>query len=177
MCGEPIVIESGGALVFANAAAVELFGARTAAELLGRRLVELIPSLAGKLVRKRDPGATQGRHVAMRMGGEALDVEIAAEPCIFAQRDASQMIVRAISEDEARSRRVPVPEAWGKLARLTPRELQVLDLLVVGKASKMIAHILGTSARTIDVHRARVMRKMQADSVASLVTMMLEARG
>jgi len=48
----------------------------------------------------------------------------------------------------------------------------VLDLLVAGKASKMIAYLLGNSTRTIDIHRARVMEKMQADSLAELVHMM-----
>jgi diguanylate cyclase (GGDEF)-like protein/PAS domain S-box-containing protein len=57
---------------------------------------------------------------------------------------------------------------------LTPREREVLDLLVAGKASKMIAYTLGVSARTIDIHRARVMEKMHADSLASLVHMMRE---
>jgi DNA-binding NarL/FixJ family response regulator len=67
-------------------------------------------------------------------------------------------------------------EVSQRLARLTPRERQVLDLLVEGKASKMIAYLLGTSTRTIDVHRARVMEKMEADSLADLVRAVLEHR-
>jgi diguanylate cyclase (GGDEF)-like protein/PAS domain S-box-containing protein len=61
-----------------------------------------------------------------------------------------------------------------RLESLTPREREVLDLLIAGKASKMIAYVLGISARTIDIHRARVMEKMQADSLAELVHMMRE---
>jgi diguanylate cyclase (GGDEF)-like protein/PAS domain S-box-containing protein len=61
-----------------------------------------------------------------------------------------------------------------RLESLTPREREVLDLLIAGKASKMIAYMLGISARTIDIHRARVMEKMQADSLAELVHMMRE---
>jgi len=60
------------------------------------------------------------------------------------------------------------------LATLTPREREVLDLLIAGKASKMIAYMLGISARTVDIHRARVMEKMQADSLAELVHMTRE---
>lgn len=63
-----------------------------------------------------------------------------------------------------------------RLMRLTPREREVLDLLVAGKASKMIAYLLGASTRTIDVHRARVMEKMEADSLADLVRSVLEHR-
>jgi diguanylate cyclase (GGDEF)-like protein len=67
-------------------------------------------------------------------------------------------------------------EVAHRLARLTPREREVLDLLVEGKASKMIAYLLGTSTRTIDVHRARVMEKMEAGSLADLVRAVLEHR-
>lgn len=67
-------------------------------------------------------------------------------------------------------------EVAQRLARLTPREREVLDLLITGKASKMIAYLLGASTRTIEVHRARVMEKMEADSVADLVRMVLEKR-
>jgi diguanylate cyclase (GGDEF)-like protein/PAS domain S-box-containing protein len=65
-------------------------------------------------------------------------------------------------------------EIGQRLQSLTPREREVLDLLIAGKASKMIAYLLGISARTIDIHRARVMEKMQADSIAELVHMMRE---
>jgi len=64
-------------------------------------------------------------------------------------------------------------ETEKKHVRLTPRERQVMDLMVLGKLSKTIAYELGTSTRTVEVHRARVMEKMQADSLADLVRMML----
>ncbi len=64
-----------------------------------------------------------------------------------------------------------------KLARLTPREREVLDMLVAGKANKMIAYLLGTSPRTIEHHRATIMDKMQADSLPDLVRMVLDLRG
>jgi diguanylate cyclase (GGDEF)-like protein len=67
-------------------------------------------------------------------------------------------------------------EVAQRLMRLTPREREVLDLLITGKASKMIAYLLGASTRTVEVHRARVMEKMEADSVADLVRMVLEGR-
>jgi two-component system response regulator FixJ len=61
----------------------------------------------------------------------------------------------------------------GRLASLTPREREVLDGLVAGRPNKTIAYDLGTSPRTIEVHRARVMEKMQARSLAELVRMVL----
>jgi len=59
------------------------------------------------------------------------------------------------------------------LDRLTAREREVLDRLVVGDSNKMIASHLEISPRTVEVHRARVMEKMQARSLSHLVRMAL----
>ena len=55
-----------------------------------------------------------------------------------------------------------------RLARLTPREREVLDLVVAGKANKQIAAELNISIKTVEVHRHNVMEKMEAASVAEL---------
>lgn len=60
-----------------------------------------------------------------------------------------------------------------KLDTLTPREVEVLWKVVAGEASKTIALELGASPKTIEVHRARIMEKMQAGSIAELVQMVL----
>jgi len=57
------------------------------------------------------------------------------------------------------------------LATLTPRERQVFDLVVAGKLNKTIAHHLSLSEKTVEIHRASVMSKMQVDSLASLIHM------
>lgn len=77
---------------------------------------------------------------------------------------------------DGRSRRDELrrAELEQRLARLTPRERQVLDIVVAGKANKMAAYLLGTSTRTIENHRARIMDKMQADSLPELVRMRLD---
>lgn len=79
-------------------------------------------------------------------------------------------------ELDARSRRDELgrAEVAQRLARLTPREREVLDMLVAGKANKMVAYLLGISTRTIDNHRASIMDKMQADSLPELVRMRLD---
>jgi diguanylate cyclase (GGDEF)-like protein len=64
-----------------------------------------------------------------------------------------------------------------KLASLTPREREVLGILVEGKANKLIAYLLGASTRTIENHRAKIMAKMHAASLPDLVRMVLGADG
>ncbi|HTE41895.1 MAG TPA: LuxR C-terminal-related transcriptional regulator [Steroidobacteraceae bacterium] len=61
-----------------------------------------------------------------------------------------------------------------RLVSLTPREREVMDLVVQGKANKVIAGDLNLSQRTVEIHRAHVMEKMNAASLAHLVRMVLE---
>jgi two-component system response regulator FixJ len=77
----------------------------------------------------------------------------------------------ARSREELASRK----ELAEHIASLTPREREVMDLVVEGKANKAIAHDLGISQRTVEIHRARVMSKMQASSVSELVQMVMRA--
>jgi two-component system, LuxR family, response regulator FixJ len=60
-----------------------------------------------------------------------------------------------------------------RLEGLTPREREVLDCLVMGKANKITAHDLGMSIRTVETHRARIMQKMQAGSLSELIRFVL----
>jgi len=66
-------------------------------------------------------------------------------------------------------------DALARLATLTPREQEVLDLLVTGLPNKAIANQLGASPRTIEVHRARVLEKLKANSLPDLVRLVLAA--
>lgn len=59
--------------------------------------------------------------------------------------------------------------ASGMIQLLTERERQVFDRLVMGKSNKLVAHELGISPRTVEIHRAQVTRKMKARSLSDLV--------
>jgi FixJ family two-component response regulator len=87
--------------------------------------------------------------------------------------DASRLlgVISAAVERDRRERGAQVEHAAveARLAALTPREREVLELVVAGKLNKQIAAVLGTAEKTVKVHRARMMRKMQVDSLAGLV--------
>jgi len=65
-------------------------------------------------------------------------------------------------------------EIGGRVARLTPRERQVMELVVSGNSNKVIAMDLGLCEKTVEVHRAHVMEKMQARSLAELVRLAMQ---
>jgi len=67
-------------------------------------------------------------------------------------------------------------EALSRIAALTDRERQVMDLMAAGRPNKIIAYELDISPRTVEIHRARVMEKMRAKSLAELVRMVVAAR-
>jgi len=85
-------------------------------------------------------------------------------------------ICRAVDRDfEARRRRVHRDAVVARWEELTPRERQVMEHVVAGLANKQIAAKLGISIKTVEVHRAHLMRKMGASSLVDLVRMVMQA--
>ena len=105
---------------------------------------------------------------AMRRGAahfleKPFEGELLVEAVRFATREpagaAVQSAARAAGDD--------------RLARLTPRERQVLDLVVAGKLNKTIADLLGISIKTVELHRANMMTKLGVRNVPELVRLVL----
>ncbi|MEY3201696.1 MAG: hypothetical protein RIR70_1246 [Pseudomonadota bacterium] len=97
----------------------------------------------------------------------------------FNDRDMLRLIDQCLtSERENRDKRRRSADIQRRVDHLTQREREVLDLIIHGKLNKQIADELGISIKTVEVHRARVMEKMAAGSLAELVqnVMAAEAR-
>ena len=114
------------------------------------------------------------------------DVPIAVEAMKAGAADflekpfGDEQLLTAVSGAVAINRRVrdeaaAVADTMRRLATLTPREREVLGHLVAGQPNKTIAYDLGSSPRTVEVHRARVMEKMGARSLPELVRMTIAA--
>jgi len=96
----------------------------------------------------------------------------------FRDQDLLDRINHALEQDkENRSSLAQRANVLQRFESLTPREKQVLDLIVDGAANKVIAIDLGLSERTVEIHRAKVMEKMGARSVAHLVKLRMSVAG
>lgn len=92
----------------------------------------------------------------------------------FNDQDLLERIQQAIKKDALlREQRLSREHVAAQFSQLTPRENQVLQLVVAGKANKQIGTELDISQKTVEIHRAKVMKKLQASSIAELVRLYL----
>jgi two-component system response regulator FixJ len=107
---------------------------------------------------------------ALKTGAlDFIEKPFAGEVLLTAVRSALEMVGQAHRKDGE------IAQIAERLSSLTHREREVMDELVAGNQNKMIAYHLGMSPRTVEVHRARVMEKMQARSLSALVRMAIAA--
>jgi len=97
-------------------------------------------------------------------------IEVLTKP--FDDQAFLDLINAALNTSRERyAHRIKFEGLRARFETLTPREREVMALVVTGMLNKQIAGELGTTEKTVKVHRAQVMRKMEADSVAALVRM------
>lgn len=94
----------------------------------------------------------------------------------FADNDIVDLVERCLANDDA------IRQVWQlqasvstRLAQLTPREREVLKLILVGRLNKQIADDLAISMKTVEVHRARTLEKMQVKTAMELAALLREA--
>jgi len=181
----PSVRTSLGRLLAAAGYAVELF--ESAREFLAREPAEgpccvvldvRMPGLTG--IELQEALVTAGRrmsivfvtgHVDVPTSVKAMRdgaVDLLMKP--VAREEILASIARALARDtESLRRHSRIAAIRQRVETLTPREIQVFALVVTGRLNKQIGTELGVGEKTIKVHRARVMDKMQAGSLAELV--------
>ena len=95
----------------------------------------------------------------------------------FGDQDMLRLIVQCLELDRAnRARQQETAAAAQRLAGLTEREAEVMDLILAGRLNKQIADVLNISIKTVEVHRGRIMDKMQVRTVAELVQTVMRGR-
>lgn len=107
---------------------------------------------------------------AMKSGAVDFIEKPVREEALVERVEAALQLARQAERNQALQE-----TAFANVQKLTPREREVLEMLVIGRPNKVIAQALDCSPRTIEIHRARIMEKMDARSLPHLVRMALAA--
>lgn len=162
----------------ANHAALAVTG-HDSVELTGKRYTDLLDSAGADNVHRRLPDADHGTRQIGNVpisgkGGGTTDLYLQMCPVVWKGHDAIAFL--GIQSTELAPWLIDVKSSAGaletRLRTLTPRERQVLDLVMAGKSNKEIGRILQISPRTVEVYRATMMRKMEARSATHLLSML-----
>jgi two-component system response regulator FixJ len=175
-----LLLESAGLAVRTYVSATELLRASPIAGS-GCVLTDVrMPDIDGLALQRRLTEAGNQLPVIVMTGHGDVPVAVAAlkagaadflEKPIDADHLLRVVTAALAASAQTHQRSIAAGEIATRLATLTPKERAVLDHLVAGQPNKIIAYELGSSPRTVEVHRARVMEKMSARSVADLVHM------
>jgi two-component system response regulator FixJ len=175
------LLSTAGFETAAFASAAEFLAAfdpdRTACVLLDVRM----PGMDGLALLETLGAARRGVPIVMMTGHADVPMAVRAMKAgaadfvekPFASARLLDGIRAAIGRSAARPS--PDPELRGRFAGLTPRETEVMRQMVIGLPNKLIAHRLGMSPRTVEIHRGRVMQKTGAESLSHLVRMAIRA--
>lgn len=94
----------------------------------------------------------------------------------FADNDIVDLVERCLSDDALRRRTFETREsAQARLEQLTPREHEVMKLILIGRLNKQIADDLSISMKTVEVHRARTLEKMRVKTAMELSALLRDA--
>lgn len=165
-----ILVLDGPRIAFANEVFAGLVGAGPDAVLAGRPFLDFVHVESRKPLRERlrglaagpDPGPLLEIKLIRLADKSVVDVEASFVRADAATDGEVQVVLRDIRErKEALAR--------GLFERLSKRERQVMKMVVAGETSKVIAAHLGLSPKTVENHRVRLMRKMDAHSRADLI--------
>ncbi len=180
------VLAGAGMQVASYGSATELLGADDLASATVLLLDVKMPGMSG--LELQDLLKRRGIELPVVFISGAADLEVA----VTAMRNGAadfvekpfdgalliERVRRAVTRHADRvamSQPLADPLVLARFETLTPREREVFDLLVTGMSSKLIARELGGSFRTIEIHRAQVMRKMAARHLPDLVRMSIES--
>lgn len=142
-------------------------------EMSGQELVARLAALKVKM-----PIVMITGHGDIPMAVEAMRsgvIDFLEKP--FSESRMLDTLQRAFKSTEAAPVSTDDAAVIKRIDSLSERERQVLDGVVAGHANKVIARELGISPRTVEIYRAKLMTKMQADNLAALVRMTLSVRG